>query len=134
MKVNSFVRQMSEQSTSATAKEIISSIVEENFRHINNELPRKMLIKLAAKVMNDTQLIKEIDKISLLLAGPIEAMINSNETNTFKKLTHAEIEMSVLMFTSAIRKPVIINHKLALSVSHKQQTIAFLMAAFAQQH
>jgi len=131
-KVNSFARQISEQPTSANAKEIISSIVEENFRHINNELPRKMLIKLASKVMNDTLLINEIDEISLSLAGPIEAMINSNETNTFKKLTHAEVEMSVLMFTSAMRKPIISNHKLALSPSHKQLTIAFLMAAFAQ--
>jgi AcrR family transcriptional regulator len=132
-KVNSFARQMSEQPTSATAKEIISSIVEENFRHIINELPRKMLIKLASKVMNDTLLINEIDEISLSLAGPIEAMINSNETNTFMKLTHAEIEMSVLMVTSAIRKPIITNHKLALSESHKQQVLAFLMAVFVQQ-
>lgn len=133
MKVNFFARQMSEQPNSATAKEIISSIVEENFRHINNELPRKMLIKLASKVMNDTLLIKEIDEISLLLVDAIEAMINSNETNTFMKLTHAEIEMSVLMVTSAIRKPIIANHKLALSESHKQQVLAFLMAVFVQQ-
>lgn len=130
--VDFFAKQMREQPTSATAKEIISSLISGNFRYLRNDYPRKVLIKLASKIMNDTLLIKEIDKIILLLVDPIEEMINRNETNTFKKLTHAEIEMLVLMVTSAIRKPVIYNHKLALTHSHQQQALALLMGCFAQ--
>jgi hypothetical protein len=62
---------------------------------------------------------------------PIEAMIKANKTNTFKKLTYREIEIAILVYASAVRKPVTDNHKLAFTKSHQQQSLAILMALFA---
>lgn len=122
---------LNELPATATAKEIIKGLVDEAFNHMIKNLPRTMFLKLAGKLMNDIEVIKQVDAICMSLADPAEAMINKNKTNTFKKLTHAEIELAILMCSSAARKPVTHNHKLAFSESHKQQVVAILIASFA---
>ncbi len=123
---------LNEIPASATAKEIIKSLVDDSFNHMIKKLPRTMFLKLAGRILNDSEIIKKIDKVCLSSADLVEAMITRNETNTFKKLTHAEIELAILMCTSAARKPITHNHKLALTESHKQQVVAILIASFVQ--
>ena len=122
---------LNEIPASATAKEIIKGLVDEAFSHMIKKLPRTMFLKLAGRFLNDIEVIKKIDAVCLSSADLVEAMISRNETNTFKKLTHAEIELAILMCSSAIRKPITHNHKLALTESHKQQVVAILIASFA---
>ena len=116
---------------SATAKEIIKGLVDEAFSHMIKKLPRSMFLKLANKILNDSEIIKRIDEVCMSSVDLVESLINKNETNTFKKLTHAEIELAILMCSSALRKPITHNHKLALTESHKQQIVAILIASFA---
>jgi hypothetical protein len=122
---------LNEIPATATAKEIIKGLVDETFNHIIKKIPRTMFLKLAGTILNDSEIIKRIDKVCLSSADPVEALINRNETNTLKKLTHAEIELAILMCSSALRKPITHNHKLALTESHKQQVEAILIASFA---
>ena len=117
---------------SATAKEIIKGLVDEAFSYLTKKLPRTMFIKLAGTILNDSEIIKRIDEVCMSSVDLVETLINKNETNTFKKLTHAEIELAILMCSSAVRKPITQNHKLALSKSHKEQVAAILIASFAR--
>jgi len=126
------IAMINEMPPTATAKEIIRIINDYNFDEMTNKMPKNMLIKLANKIMNKTEVRERLDEISLSYTDSIEAMINRNETNTFKNLTHAEVEMALLMSINAIRKPVICKHKLAFTEAHRQQSLALMMALYVK--
>lgn len=114
------------------AKEFTKHLNDINFNFMTKLIPRAITLKLPSTVMTKSDVLKRIDENIKLLVGPIEAIIKINETNTFKKLTHKEIEMTVLVYASALRKPVTENHKLAFTKSHQQQSLAISMALFAK--
>jgi len=131
-RIDVLIKVIKETPTSMPAKEFIKHLNDLNFNFMTKLIPRAITLKLASTVMTKREVLKRIDENNKLLVDPIEAMIKINETNTFKKLTHKEIEMAVLVYTSALRKPVTENHKLAFTKSHQQQSLAISMALFAK--
>ncbi|CAN4273231.1 DNA-binding HTH domain, TetR-type [Methylophilaceae bacterium] len=124
------IKVINETPASMTAKEFIKHLNDLNFKFMT-KLPRAITLKLASTVMTKSDVLKRIDENNKLLVDPLEAMIKANKTNTFKKLTYREIEIAILVYASAVRKPVTDNHKLAFTKSHQQQSLAILMALFA---
>jgi len=124
------IKVINETPASMTAKEFIQHLNDLNFKFMT-KLPRAITLKLASTVMTKSGVLKKIDENNKLLVDPLEAMIKANKTNTFKKLTYREIEIAILVYASAVRKPVTENHKLAFTKSHQQQSLAILMALFA---
>ena len=131
-RIDVLIKVIKETPTSMPAKEFIKHLNDLNFNFMTKLIPRAITLKLASTVMTKREVLKRIDENNKLLVAPIEAMIKINETNTFKKLTHKEIEMAVLVYASALRKPVTENHKLAFTKSHQQQSLAISMALFAK--
>ena len=131
-RIDVLIKVIKETPTSLSAKEFIQHLNDLNFNFMTKLIPRAISLKLASKVMTRSDVLKRIDENNKLLVGPIEAMIKINETKTFKKLTHTEIEMAILVYASALRKPVTENHKLAFTKSHQQQSLAISMALFAK--
>lgn len=131
-RLDGVITKLNEFPASATAKEIISSLNNDMFHHMTKNIPKAFFLKFAASVMIHGDITKKLDATHLELVNPIEAMIHRNETNTFKKLTHAEIELAMLIASNGLRKPLIANHKLAMTDSHKQQSLAIMMALFAK--
>jgi len=131
-RIDLLIKVIKETPTSMPAKEFIKHLNDLNFNFMTKLLPRAITLKLASTVMTKSDVLKRIDGNIKLLVGPIEAMIKSNETNTFKKLPHKELEIAILVYASAVRKPVTENHKLAFTKSHQQQSLAILMALFAK--
>ena len=131
-RIDLLIKVIKETPTSMPAKEFIKHLNDLNFNFMTKLLPRAITLKLASTVMTKSDVLKRIDGNIKLLVDPIEAMIKSNETNTFKKLPHKELEIAILVYASAVRKPVTENHKLAFTKSHQQQSLAILMALFAK--
>lgn len=131
-RINVLIKVIKETPNSMSAKEFIQHLNDLNFNFMTKLIPRAISLKLASKVMTRSDVLKRIDENIKLLVDPIEAMIKRNETNTFKKLTHIEIEIAILVYASALRKPVTENHKLAFTRSHQQQSLAISMALFAK--
>lgn len=131
-RIDVLIKVIKETPTSMSAKEFIKHLNDLNFNFMTKLIPRAITLKLASTVMTKGEVLKRIDENIKLLVGPIEAMIKINETNTFKKLTHKEIEMAILVYASALRKPVTENHKLAFTKSHQQQSLGISMALFAK--
>ena len=131
-RIDVLIKVIKETPTSMSAKEFIQHLNDLNFNFMTKLIPRAITLKLASTVMTKSDVLKRIDENIKLLVDPIEAMIKRNETNTFKKLTHKEIEMAILGYASALRKPVTENHKLAFTRSHQQQSLAISMALFAK--
>jgi AcrR family transcriptional regulator len=129
-RIDVLIKVIKETPTSMTAKEFIKHLNDLNFKFMT-KLPRTILLKLASTVLTKSDVLKRVDENNKLLVDPIEAMIKANKTNTFKKLTYKEIEIAILVYASAVRKPVTENHKLAFTKSHQQQSLAILMALFA---
>jgi len=129
-RIDVLIKVIKETPASMTAKEFIKHLNDLNFKFMT-KLPRTILLKLASTVLTKSDVLKRIDENNKLLVDPIEAMIKANKTNTFKKLTYREIEIAILVYASAVRKPVTDNHKLAFTKSHQQQSLAILMALFA---
>ena len=129
-RIDVLIKVINETPTSMTAKEFIKHLNDLNFKFMT-KLPRTILLKLASTVLTKSDVLKRVDENNKLLVDPIEAMIKANKTNTFKKLTYKEIEIAILVYASAVRKPVTENHKLAFTKSHQQQSLAILMALFA---
>ena len=117
---------------SITASEFIKSMNDENFDLMNNRLPKKIFLLLARKALDKPDLKEKFNEMNISQAAAIEAMINRNETDTYKKLTSDEIELAVLMAANAVRLPLILGHKLALSESHKQLSLNIFLAFFAK--
>ena len=130
-RIDVLIKLIKETPASMHVKEFTKHLNDLNFK-VMTKLPRAITLKLASTVMTKREVLKRIDENNKLLVGPIEAMIKINETNTFKKLTHKEIEMAVLVYASALRKPVTENHKLAFTKSHQQQSLAISMALFVK--
>jgi len=130
-RIDVLIKIIKETPASMHIKEFIKHLNDLNFKFMT-KLPRVITLKLASTVMTKSDVLKRIDENLKLLVDPIEAMIKINETNTFKKLTHKEIEIAVLVYASALRKPVTENHKLAFTRSHQQQSLAISMALFAK--
>jgi AcrR family transcriptional regulator len=129
-RIDVLIKVINETPTSMTAKEFIQHLNDLNFKFMT-KLPRTILLKLASTVLTKSDVLKRVDENNKLLVDPLEAMIKANKTNTFKKLTYREIEIAILVYASAVRKPVTENHKLAFTKSHQQQSLAILMALFA---
>lgn len=117
---------------SITASKFIKSLNDENFDLMNNRLPKKIFLLLMRKVLDKPDIQKKFSEISISQAAAIEEMINRNETDTYKKLTSDEIELAVLMSANAVRTPILLNHKLALSKHHKELSLSILLAFFAK--
>jgi|GEM_PF-4074042 len=131
-RIDVLIKVIKETPTTMPAKEFTKHLNDLNLNFMTKLIPRAITLKLASTVMTKREVLKRIDENNKLLVGPIEAMIKINETNTFKKLTHKEIEMAILVYASALRKPVTENHKLAFTKSHQQQSLAISMALFAK--
>lgn len=131
-RIDVLIKVIKETPTSMSAKEFIQHLNDLNFNFMTKLIPRAISLKLASTVMTKSDVLKRIDENIKLLVDPIEAMIKRNETNTFKKLTHIEIEIAILVYASALRKPVTENHKLAFTRSHQEQSLAISMALFAK--
>ena len=131
-RIDVLIKLIKETPASMHVKEFTKHLNDLNLNFMTKLIPRAISLKLASTVMTKREVLKRIDENNKLLVGPIEAMIKINETNTFKKLTHKEIEMAVLVYASALRKPVTENHKLAFTKSHQQQSLAISMALFAK--
>jgi AcrR family transcriptional regulator len=131
-RLDGVIKKLNEFPPSATAKEIVNFLNNDMFLHLTKLIPKAFFLKFAATFMTKGHITTRMDAIHLELVGPIEAMIYRNETDTFKKLTHAEIELAILIASNALRKPLITNHKLAMTESHKQQSLAIMMALFAK--
>jgi AcrR family transcriptional regulator len=130
--IDVLIKVIKETPTTMPAKEFTKHLNDINFNFMTKLIPRAITLKIASTVMTKREVLKRIDENTKLLVDPIEAMIKRNETNTFKKLTHKEIEMAILVYASALRKPVTENHKLAFTKSHQQQSLAISMALFAK--
>jgi len=130
-RIDVLIKLIKETPTSMPAKEFIKHLNDLNFNFMTKLIPRAISLKLASTVMTKSDVLIKIDENLKLLVDPIEAIIKLNDTNTYKKLTHAEIEMAILAYASAVRKPVTDGHKLAFTRSHQQQSLAISMALFA---
>ncbi len=131
-RIDVLIKVIKETPTTMPAKEFTKHLNDLNFNFMTKLIPRAISLKLASTVMTKHEVLKRIDENNKLLVDPIEAMIKINETKTFMKLTHKEIEMAILVYASALRKPVTENHKLAFTKSHQQQSLAISMALFAK--
>ena len=117
---------------SVNASDFIKSLNDENFDLMNNKLPRTMFLLLARKFFDKPALKEKFNAINISQATAIEAMINRNETDTFKKQNYHEIELAVLMLANAVRTPIVLGHKLALSKSHQKISLDISLALFAK--
>ena len=115
-----------------TATEFIKLFIDKQFNLMRNKLPRVMLLLLAHKVYNRPNVIEKMHEHNLSALDPFEAMIKRNETNTFKNLTHQELELAMLLFSHSIRLPFALNHKLTLTKSHQDLMLAIRLALFAK--
>jgi len=117
--------------STSSAVAILKSINDANFDFLADHAPRGVFQKIAKKLFYKKSFIDGLDEVALSLVKPLEKMMKRNETDTFKKLTHQEIEMAVLMMTNAKRKPFAFNHKLAGTNSHRQQCLSIFLALLA---
>ncbi len=131
-RTEAMIKLINETPASITAIELAKLLNDSNFLFMT-KLPKVMFMKLTRLIiMTRKDAIERLDEGILKLADPIEALINRNESNTFKKLKSAEIELSLLMCSSALRKAIIANHKLALTKSHQELSLAVMIALLAK--
>jgi AcrR family transcriptional regulator len=114
------------------ASEAIKTILDFQFKFAKNTINQKILKFLARRVMSNPELRDKVDVINLEVADSIATMIQKNETNTFKKLSAQEIELAILLVNGAMRKPVLSNHKLSFSETHKKLMLQILLAIYVE--
>jgi len=131
-KTDEFIEFINNAPSTQTATEFLKLLIDINFNLMRNKMPKVMLITLANKVYNRPHVIKKIHEINLSAIDPFEAMIKRNETNTFKNLTHQEMQLAMLLFSNSMRLPFVLNHKLTLTKSHQDLTLAIGLALFAK--
>jgi AcrR family transcriptional regulator len=116
--------------TSAT--DAIKGILDFQFGFAKNTINQKVLKFLARRVMSNPEVRDKVDAVNLQAADHIASMIQRNETNTFRNLGTQEIELAILLINGAMRKPILANHKMAFSDTHKKMMLQILLAVYVE--
>lgn len=125
------IKMLGEIKPDLEATHIIQFMINSNF---DNVLKKKKtaIFYIFNRFLGEQKFANELTNINLKTADAILNMINANETKTFKKLNREEIELNIMMLSAMFKRPILFNHKLALTQYHKKQILNSAIALFAK--